>query len=499
MSSYKFLINNVAWLTASRLITKVIALFSLPIITFYLSPKDFGIIAMFAVVQALLSGLFTMGLPSFAARMIFKYERTDKAKCREYLGRTLVYQVLFSTVGAVMSALFAKQIFHLLLGDMLLPNDMFFYIPMLAAFLIGINGFISNNLISLQLNKRVFCLEMTEFVIFIPGQIIGLMFLGFTVWDVIILQLVAHIFVLFVGFILMKDWLTFNLKRLDIFNDAMRYSLPMVPLNFASWIQDRIDKVFLNRMVSLNAVGLYSAGVSIATQYSFISRPITNTLTPEISKRLDANDPNIQNDIKDLFMFFFQVSIFFYFAISLLSKEVVKLLLNVRFYECYHIIPIFLLSIVFAELTGIFNLKFIYRNKTIWFPVILSLSTVLNIFLNLLLIPNYDIYGAALAKTMTAFCGLCLAYYISQKLHRSNYNLYQNFIPLIAAISVIYILNLCEIEFWLFLTLKLFILLAYVVALDYFLKKYNARYAGLRIFLLEKAKMAMNRTFNCGV
>lgn len=439
-----------------------------------------------------------MGLPTYAARVIFKYERSDKSACKEYLGRIFVYQILFSGIGGLLSLLFAEQIFHLLLGDMSLPKKILFYIPIMSAFLLSLNGFMSNNLLSLQLNKRIFYLEMTDFMLFVPGQIIGLSILKFTVWDVIILQLVVQAIVLFVGLGLMKDWMTFSLKKLGIFKEAMKYSLPMVPMNFVSWIQDRIDRILLNRMISLSAVGVYTTGISIATQYSFISRPIANTLTPEISKRLDSNDPNIQSDIKDLFMFFCQVSIYLYLAISLLSKEVVTLILNVRFYECYKIIPIILLSIIFLELTGIFNLKIIFKNKTIWYPVIYSVSTALNVLLNVLLIPAYDIYGAALAKTIATLLGMYLAYYISQRLHRSEYHLYKNAIPLVAVIGIIYVVNLCNIQLWPLLILKVCIILAYAIGLDCFLKRYNVRYYGLRMFFINTAVAMMKRSIMYG-
>src|SRR3972149_8916480 len=174
MSAHKFLVNNFLWLTASKFITKVISLFSLPVITYYLSPGDFGIITMFSVVQIFLSGFFGMGLHSFAGRIIFKYERSNKQECRELLGIILFYLTLFSILGVFLSALFIKQLFPLLLGDLQIPHQRFYYVPIVMSFLLTICGFFSDTLLNLQLNKRLFYLEMTQFILFLPAEIIGL-------------------------------------------------------------------------------------------------------------------------------------------------------------------------------------------------------------------------------------------------------------------------------------------------------------------------------------
>jgi len=488
LSTFKFLISNYFWLTASRFITKIAALFSLPIITYYLSPKDFGTIAMFSVVQGFLGSFFGMGLHSFAGRVIYKYERSEKEKCREYLSIILIYIALFSITGVIISSIFAEQLAHLLFGDLLLPGRIFYYIPIITAFLASIQGFSSNVLLNLQMNKRLFYLEMLQFILFLPAQLIGLIYFEFTVWDVIILQTFVQAVTFFYGMWLVREWISFSTGRLRIFKEAMAYSLPMVPLNFAGWIQDRIDKVFLNRMVSLGSVGVYSAGVTIANQYSFISRPITTTLKPEISKRLDADSPNIQRDIREIFMFFFQFSIFLYLAISLFSKEIVTIILNARFYEAHKVIPIFLLSIIFSELTGIFHLKFIYKNKTIWFSITFILSALLNVSFNLILIPKFSIYGASLAKTLSELFILFLTYYISQKLHKSSYHLYHNFMPLVGVIFIVFLINSCELWFCKFFILKFVVLLLYIMGFDYFLRKYNNIYNTLRNMFTNKVQ-----------
>jgi len=485
IENFIFHIRNFAWLTASQMVMKLVALFVLPITTYYLSPKDFGVIAIFTVVQALLSGMFGMGFHSFAGRMIFKYERTDPDECKERLGAILVYIVIFSTFGSIVASIFIKQIAGLLIGDIVLPGNIYYFIPVAMAFFMNIHGFATGTLLNLQLNKKFFFVDFAQFALLMPSQILGLVFLKFTVWDILVLQLLVQVIVAFYGLWNVRNWVSFRMGKMKIFREAMLFSFPLVPLNFAGWIQDRIDKIFLNSIHSISSVGIYSAGTNLANQYSFISRPVAITMKTEISKRLDSNHELIQKDITESFALFFQISIFLYFAISLFSKEIVTILMNQRFHECYKIVPIFTLSIVFAEITGFFQLKFIYRNQTSWFPISLIGAALLNAYLNFLLIPRFDIYGAAFAKTCSEFIILFTTYYISQRLHKTEYGIRKNFVSLVSIIIVVFIIERIKLSPVLLIFLKSALMILYLFILDNIFKKRNARYSQVRKIVMN--------------
>jgi len=493
LNGYKFILGNIFWLSAVRIFTKVAALLTLPIITYYLSPQDFGVIAMVSVVQAFLSGIFSMGLVSYSSRIIYRYERSDRRECRECLGVVLFYILMFSTVGVVVSSLFIDRLVNFFIKDIIFPHRIYLYIPVLMAMLLAIYGFISDNILSLQINKKIFYLEIVQFILFMPLQIVGLCYWGFDVWDVIVLQAAVQVAITVYGLWLIREWLSFSWHKLSIFKEAMHYSLPMVPLNFLSWVQDRIDKVYLNNMISLNSVGIYTAGVNIATQYSFLSRPVMTAIKPEISKRLDAHDREIQSDIKDAFLIFVQFSLFLYLVISLFSKEVVQLLMNVRFHECYRIVPIFLLSIILSEATGIFQLKFVFRNQTIWFPVTLFFSALLNVYFNYTLIPIFFVYGAALAKTLSEVILFFITLYISQRLHRTDYGLIRNLWPLLAVLALVYSLDAVALSTAYLFLLKLSVVLLYAWTLDYLLSRISRRYRETRNIVTAGIRERMAR------
>ncbi len=134
----------------------LISLFVLPIITLYLSPEAFGIIALFSAESAFLTGIYGLGLHTFAGRMIFKYDRRNKKTCKQYLGVILFYRILFSLIGLFISLPFVKILKNLILKDVILPNPLLLYIPAAFAFFSSIYGFTTNSFLNFQQNKFFF-------------------------------------------------------------------------------------------------------------------------------------------------------------------------------------------------------------------------------------------------------------------------------------------------------------------------------------------------------
>ena len=283
-SHYSFLAKNIFWLILGWIISAAIPLITLPIITTYLDPKSFGIIALFMVESSMLGGLYGLGLGAFASRMIYKYDRRNRKRCFQYLGVMLFYLIVFSLLGSLISLPFVKILKNLILKDIYFPYPFLFYIPVIYAFFDSIYGFTINSFMSLQQNKKYFICNITGVLLLIPLEVVGLVWFGFTWIEVVTLQLIVKIVVVLLSLWLLKENLSFSFKRLKIIKFALRYSLPYLPINFSSWIQQQIDKIFLGGMHSLSSVGVYAVGMKFSEGFRFFSRPVAASIKPEISK-----------------------------------------------------------------------------------------------------------------------------------------------------------------------------------------------------------------------
>jgi len=477
---YGFLAKNISWLMLGRISAKVCSLLALPIITAYLKPEAYGIIALFFVEASFLAGIYGLGLSSFAGRMIYKYERTIPKKCHQYLGVTLFYMLIFGLLGVMLSIPFVHALKKLILKDVYFPNQFLLYVPVIYAFFLSLYGFTTNSFLNLQQNKKLFICEICEFLIVLPLQIIGLIWYGFTWVEVVLLQLIGKVITTLVALWMLRTNLSFSFKRLKIIPQALRFSLPFVPLNFSGWIQQQIDKVFLGNMVSAGSVGVYAIGAKMSESFSFFSRPMMTTIKPEISKRLDSREENIQKDITDFFNLFFQVALFLIFFVSIFSKEIISLFVEKSYLQAYMVLPFLMFAYLFTELSGVFHLKIFYKNKTMIFPFITIGGALINAGLNYWLIPRFKIMGAAFATVIANVFLLFVSYVVSQRLDFSRYHLIRNFTVLAMVVAAIFFIG----KFWVISTMtiaiKIVLSVIYGIILWRYLIRTNERFRGAK-------------------
>lgn len=440
------LFKNFSWLLLSRIINKIITLLILPITTFYLDPTSYGIITLYLVEAGCLSGFYTLGLDSFALRMIYKYERRNISVCRQYVGVFLFYVTLSGVIFATLLWPFAGGLKKIFLKNV--PEISIFYtgLPILYALFGSVHGTIMNIFLSLQQNKKYFMCEMLDFIIVVPVQLIGLVWFGFSWQNIVVLQFISRVMGVIVGFKLLLPDLAFSFKRMKALWLALKFSFPYVILNVMSYLQENISQILLSRLSSVWTVGVYSLGIKFSEAFSFISRPLMTTVKPEISKRLDGRHASVQEDIRDFFQLFIQISFFIIFVISIFASDMVRLFADKSYRGAYIVVPFLMLVYLFNETNGLFQLKFIFRNKTIFFPILTALGVGLNIFFCFLFIPRFQIIGAAGASALTALATMSASYILSQRAHRTEYGFLKNLMwggPVLLTIFVIqkYFLN----------------------------------------------------------
>lgn len=483
---FAFLAKNIFWLQLSHILTRVCSLLALPIITMFLAPEAFGIIALFMVEASFLSGFYGLGLVPFAMRMIYKYDHKDKEVCNQYLGIILFYIIIFSFLGAIISLPFVRLIKEVIFKDVFFAHTFLFYIPVVQAFFLTIYGFTNNSFLNLQENKKIFICDIFTFLLLIPAEIVGLVWFDFTWVEVVVLQLIVQIIVTTISLWLLRTRLGFSLKRLKIIKQALKYSLPFIAMNVNTWIQQQIDKIFLGRIHAMSFVGIYTVGLKISEGYQFFSRPIATSVKPEISKRFDARHKEINRDIGDFFTIFFQFSLFLIFSLSIFSKEIIDIFTDVKYSAAFKIVPLAMLGYMCSEMSGIFQLKAIYRNKTIFFGLITFLGAILNALLNYALIPKYGIVGAASSTALANLIILFVWYAISQKLHFSKYHMVKNFSVFVLVATVIFLIQYLLPHSSLMIFLKCALIICYGIILFKHSLHTNKRFSELKDIFVEK-------------
>ncbi|MBC2175868.1 hypothetical protein HCB27_04530 [Listeria booriae] len=189
--------------------------------------------------------------------------------------------------------------------------------------------------------------------------------------------------------------------------------LAFLPLltSFLIAINYQADIIILKMMsVDFYHIGLYSTGVALA-EYSW--------MIPDIFKEVmfhhNARKDDVQRMTFSIRLGFTAVVLVAVLVIAL-GKPILGLLFGADFVAAYPIVVWMFLAVPFMVYTKIIGTLFSANGGWRFYFITLLISVLLNIGLNVALIPSFHIYGSAFASVISyAFCGLTMLIWFKRK------------------------------------------------------------------------------------
>ena len=180
-----------------------------------------------------------------------------------------------------------------------------------------------------------------------------------------------------------------------------------LPLTIGVWayvILDISDRYIIERFLDIDSVGIYDIGYKMSTLPVIISVGYKQVWSPMFFENMKSKNYSIISKLATYFILLFSsgCGIFILF-----SEELVRLLINQRFYGSIPIIPWITFGIFFLGILSTFASILEFKKKFFTIGIVSFVAAAINIILNLFLIKQFNIQGAAMA-TFLAY----LAYFI---------------------------------------------------------------------------------------
>ncbi|MBC6300738.1 NeuD/PglB/VioB family sugar acetyltransferase [Listeria booriae] len=190
-------------------------------------------------------------------------------------------------------------------------------------------------------------------------------------------------------------------------------ALAFLPLltSFLIAINYQADIIILKMMsVDFYHIGLYSTGVALA-EYSW--------MIPDIFKEVMFHHNARKDDVKRMTFSIrlgFTAVVLVAVLVIALGKPILGLLFGADFVAAYPIVVWMFLAVPFMVYTKIIGTLFSANGGWRFYFITLLISVLLNIGLNVALIPWFHIYGSAFASVISyAFCGLTMLIWFKRK------------------------------------------------------------------------------------
>ena len=234
---------------------------------------------------------------------------------------------------------------------------------------------------------------------------------------------------LFIPYIIKNTVVRFEKK---ILAKMFHYSLPLFLSSFFGILLGITDRFSLNFISGLAVVGTYSLGLKIANLLKMVFvQPISMAIPPLMFQM--SEKPNARQFYAKLMTYLTFGLMFPIMIVSLFGQETVKILTAKQpdYWDAYMVIPFIAFGILFGMMKDqtIYSLQIVKKTGVI--ASVIVFVSILNVGLNILLIPFLGAIGAGLSTLLSQIIYFAAMYHYARRYYPVPYEFRKVFLSIL--------------------------------------------------------------------
>jgi len=394
------------------LLRNALSFLTLPILTRYLTPADYGVLNLLTMITTFVCSFFSLNLYEATYRYYFKYQ--DDAEELKAMFSTVLLTLLVSLgIGAILLMVlfpFLNQFFFHSKMTLLWMSGAF--VQMLFMQVNTMNQYLFQNR---QEGKAWFQNELLAIAIQIPLSIVLVLTTPLTFEAVILAGLAAEAVKCAILFVRLRAYYALIFK-IDYLKEAAVYAWPMLPNMLLGFVYTAFDRTMLNSYKGIAQVGLLDLSNRVTMVLKMFMDGIGSTYSPITLKLLTLNTKESLERLCDLNLKVVALVFFVALGIIAFTQEMVLLLTTPEFHFTMYIVPIYIYCQVFAAISFVSWWLIRFPGKTAWTIPINVAMLLTSLAANIVLIPAYGVIGVAIAALVSSAVSHLLAYVIGLRI-----------------------------------------------------------------------------------
>lgn len=386
-NKYTRLAKDTAVFAAGNLLTKLIYFLMVPLYTSALTTAQYGRAEMLNTLIDIVYPIATM----YVVDAMYRFTIDDDADLQQTYGITMritLWSILFVSVGSVSLYAIRHDSEMLLFGALYISFSIYKVVLQFARGLgrnvpFAIAGVI-NALVLTGMNVLL--------LVVLKGSIAAY------ITSIIVANVVASVYIFFATG--QKKYISWRFRPDKALRRAMlRYSIPCVPNMLGWWVVNVSDRYMLQYMVSDAVCGVYTAASKLPAVLSTFSTIFQQAWQYSAVKESKSEDS--ETFYSEIFTALSTFLLCLSSVVTLCTDVLCRIVLQKEFYEGRFILPILLAAAVYSCYAAYFGTFYgVIKNNTM-VMVSTILAAVVNVVLNLLLIPRMGALGAAYATLIS--------------------------------------------------------------------------------------------------
>ena len=401
-------------LVLSNICLKAINFFLLPLYTGYLTPSMIGISDSITTLTGILFPLLVMGLDS--AFSAFYFDKNDSNRAQKVFS-TLTWTFMIIGFIPMIMMLAASSI-----STLLFHTSQYSYIIRFALISVSFNLWYLTYSLELRLKNKMFLYGLSNVIVSLTMVILNIIFvsvLHLGESSLVLSTMIVHIenlliLLLFVKTKPKKKWVDTNLLK-----QMLKFAIPLIPMTLMVWVLSLSDRYVLLHFHGDAEVGLYGIGLRFTNLMNVVISAVAMAYTTfAFSSKDDKNS-------KTKYFYIFNIEsvllIGIAFTVGLFGEDIIHLMTAVSYGRSYVTLRDLMFSQALYAMASIVGYGIYFEKKSVYSLIAMSSGAVLNLVLNLFLIPKHGIAAAALTTLLGYSLNYFLTLFFSEKLYPCEY------------------------------------------------------------------------------
>lgn len=380
---YNFFVKNMSILTISNFVSKILVFLMLPLYTNVLSTKEYGTIDIITTTINLCIPIFTISI----IEAILRYSM-EKNVCAENVLSEALKVIVKGFILLLFISLIVMNILKLPLIYIVL--FLIYYLTTavsnaLSYYTRGINDLKLlgiSNIVKAVVMVSANCLTLLVLKLNIVGYYISL------ILSDIILCLILSIKIL-------KKKNKIIKPNKELATEMKNYSKPFVVNSISWWINNASDKYLVLFFCGIDLTGIYSIAYKIPNILEVVQNIFVQAWQISAIKEYKSKEAKIF--FSKMYEYYNLILVITIMFLIYFLKPISKILFAKEFYAAWKFVPFLLLAILFGALSGFLGSIYAANKDSKMYAKSTIIGAITNIVLNILLIPFFNAYGAAMA------------------------------------------------------------------------------------------------------
>ncbi|MEG0839798.1 MAG: oligosaccharide flippase family protein [Hydrogenoanaerobacterium sp.] len=235
-----------------------------------------------------------------------------------------------------------------------------------------------------------------------------------------------------------------------------KYCIPLIPTSLFWWIMNVSDRYIVSDMLGVHTNGLLAASYKVPTMINLISSIFMDAW--QISAVGEKNVLERERFFTKVFRTYQSLLFTAASGLILFSKFITKILVSDAFYGSWKFIPFLVMATTYSCLVTFMGSVYMTEKKSVFAFVTTAVGALLNVGLNIWLIPIFGVNGATFATFLGFFLVFALRAMDTRRFIKIRFNVFKLIFNTII-LGVQSFIMIFEIKYWLFYEIAFTILM----------------------------------------